>query len=165
MEKIGLYFLSVSELQEVDKALTDYGPLLEKMSDDGWYGFLEYVKSHQQEPASKSKSRERFAEVWEQAVESRGAGELTSLFPHLNLPETAYFQDGPDRHLIYLHSEDPLAVKAWVDEHSRKLDFGGRVVLTGQPLLQAEERRATIRDAVASTVLAIVVVQMIHSCR
>ena len=161
METIGLYFLSVSELQEVDQALSVYGPLLEKMSDDGWYGFLEYVKSHQQEPASRSKSRERFAEVWKQAVESRGAGELTSLFPHLNLPDTAYFQDGPDRHLIYLHSEDPLVVKAWVDEHSRKLDFGGRVVGTGQPLLQAEEKRATIRDAIASTVLAIVVVQMI----
>ena len=161
VEKIGLYFLNRSELQEIDQALNDYGPLLEKMSEDGWYGFLEYVKSHQQEPASHSKSRERFAKVWEQAVENRGAGELDSLFPHLDLPRTAYFQDGPDRHLIYLHSEEPLAVKEWVKERSRKLNFGGRLVLTGQPLLQAEERRATIRDAIGSTVLAIIVVQLI----
>jgi predicted RND superfamily exporter protein len=161
LEKVGLYFLTKSELVEVDQALKDYSPLLRKMSKDGWYGFLEYVQIHQGEPSVPSQSRERLARVWEQAVDNRGAGDLESLFPRLDLPARSYYRDGPDRHLIFLHSNEPLTVQEKVKELSELLHFDGRVILTGQPLLQAEEKRDTLRDAITSTVLALVVVQLI----
>jgi uncharacterized protein len=161
LEKIGLYFLTESELIEIDQALENYSPLLLQMSKDGWYGFLEYIQSHKGEDSVGSESRTRFSKVWEQAVINRGAGELESLFPHFDLPRRSYFQDGPERHLIFLHSQEPLTVKERVREFAQPLHFSGRIILTGHPLLQAEERRATIRDAISSTILAIFVVQMI----
>jgi len=161
MESIGLYYLSPEELREVDQALADYGSLLDRMSRDGWYEFLAYIAERSSEQTPQSKGRERFARVWKQAVEGRGSGELDELFPHLDLPGIAYFTDGPDRHLISLHSDQPLKVQELVRESTVGQNFPGRLILTGQPLLQAEERRATIHDAISSTILAIVVVQLI----
>lgn len=161
VERLGLYFLSVEELQEIDKALVSYSPILQSLGDDGWYGFLEFLQSPDRQLDSSSESRERFAKVWEQAVDGRGAGALDHLFPRVELPQRSFYLDGRDRHLIFFRSEDPLLAREEIDQFADKLNFPGRVVLTGQPLLQAQERQETIRDAIISTVLAIFVVQLI----
>lgn len=161
LDRLGLYFLSVQDLQEIDKALADYGALLQHMVDDGWYGFLEFLHEEHNETKLDSKNRLRFAKIWEQAVNSRGSGALDSLFPKIELPERSYYQDGDRRHLVYIQSPDPLALNTEIKKSVLSLGFEGRVILTGQPLLQAEERRDTIRDATISTILAIVVVQLL----
>jgi uncharacterized protein len=161
VEKLGLYFLSVEELQDIDQALTRYGSVLSRMSQDGWYGFLEFVQSSDGLDSTPSEQRKRFAEVWEQAVDGRGRGALDGIFPRVDLPQQSYYLDGRKRHLILFRSEEPMAIRQAIRQVSKQLGFAGRVVMTGQPLLQAEERHETIRDAVASTLLSIFVIQII----
>lgn len=161
IERMGLYYLSLEQLKEIDRALERFGPLLSQMSSDGWYGFLEYLAVHSEAQPAESESREKLSKVWRQAVEGRGAGRLDHLFARVDLPRHSYYLDGSNRHLIFVHSPDPLALKEWLDEIKPSLRFDGRLVLTGQPLLQAEERRDTLRDATISTVLALVIVQLL----
>ena len=161
VEHLGLYFLTLDELERIDDSLSKNQEILKRMSRDGWYGFLEYLQERDLSSDTAGKNREKFAEVWKQAVDGRGTAELDDLFPRVDLPQRSFYIDGRNRHLIFFRSEDPLRVK---DEIAGKADntaFSGRIVLTGQPLLQAEERQETIRDAVISTIVAIVVVQLI----
>lgn len=161
IERIGLYFLSKSELQEVDRSLQENKDVLADLNEDGWYGFLEFLQGKELSSGASGKNREQFAKVWKQAVDGRGVGELENLFPRVELPSRSYYVDGRKRHLIFLKSEDPIALRESIKTEVLSSGFSGKIVLTGQPLLQAEERRVTIRDALAGTILAICVVQLI----
>lgn len=161
VEHLGLYFLSLEELRRIDDSLAKNQEILKRMSRDGWYGFLEYLQERDLSSDAAGKNREKFAEVWKQAVDGRGVAELDDLFPRMDLPQRSFYIDGRNRHLIFFRSEDPLRIKEEIAGKADQIPFSGRIVLTGQPLLQAEERQETIRDAVVSTIVAIVVVQLI----
>lgn len=157
LDSIGLYYLETEELRQVEQALKTYRPILESMANQGWYGFLAQAARRKDSGSTPSKHRQRLADCWRAATERKS--ELTDLFPRVDLPQRTYFQDGDTRHIIFFQSEDPLAVQAMLKGvHSQ---YRGRVVLTGQPLLQALERQESVRDALISTVLSILVVQFI----
>jgi predicted RND superfamily exporter protein len=166
LQNQALYFLSIEELGSIDRSLAEHGTALRQLSLDGWYGFLASA-SQQSEAAPKDEQRERFSKIWKQSVESRGAAELGDLFSPLKVPARAFYTDGPQRHLIFFRSSQPLAALQSLHEHRRSLQFSGRVVMLGQPLLRAQEESETVRDAVLSAVLSILLVQLllIHGFR
>jgi len=161
MDRLGLYFLTTRELENVDAALESNQAVLELMSREGWYGFLDFVHSHLEQAPSENEHRQRLTKVWEQAVKGRGAGALDPLFPRVALPSQRFFPDGRTRHLIFFRASDPIGVRDRIRAMTSQLGFDGRIVLTGQPLLQAEERRETIRDASLSTLISVIAVQII----
>ncbi len=162
LEHQGLYFLSRSELESIDATLGQHQAVLTQMAKEGWYGFLKST-----EIGAQDGQQDRFSEAWRRAVEGRGSGELSELFPHFVVPSRAFFTDGSSRHLIFFRSEKPLEAQRAVAEIELRLGFSGRVVVLGQPLLQAQEKAETVRDAGISTVLSIVFVQLllIHGFR
>ena len=161
VHRISLYFLSVQELTEVRESLQIHGQRLAGLSREGWYSFLERSDEIDQLDESQSAQRERFKQVWEENVQSRGKGALKELFPRVEFPSRFFFTDGETRHLLFLRSQEPIRVQEIVDQMSPNLGFPGRVVLTGQPLLQALEKQQTIRDALLTTAITIVLVQFI----
>ncbi len=163
LERWSLYFLSLDELQEIEEALEEHHQLLSRLSQEGWYGFLEAASELQQQrsPQTDSPHRTRIAEVWRQAVEGRGRESLGQLFPRADIPPYSFYADGDSRHILFFRSDDPLAAADLVYRWAQGSAFSGRVVVTGQSLLQAQERREALRDAAFSTVLALIVVQAI----
>lgn len=166
LERQALYFLSTDELAEIDRSLTAHREVLLKLAHEGWYGFLESADK-ETEQANKDEQRERFSQAWKQSVEGRGAGQLGELFPHLRVPERGYFTDGPQRHLVFFRSQQPLAAMETLGELRSRLSFSGRIVMLGQPLLRAQEEAETVRDAALSAVLSVLLVQLllIHGFR
>jgi hypothetical protein len=165
IEQRALYFLSKDELSTIDRDLGQNVALLSQLAQEGWYGFLESVDQLAQ--AADDTQRQRFSEAWQQSVEARGAGRLSALFPHRQAPGRAFLADGPQRHLIFFRSPEPLLVLEKLQELKSRLDYSGRVVLLGQPLLRAQEEAETVRDAALSAVLSILMVQLllIHGFR
>ncbi len=153
-----LYFLSLDELRAIDEALARHQGVMGKLSRDGWYGFLE---TREPLPSTPDEQQNRFSEAWEKSVEGRGSGELSELFPHMEVPERAFFTDGPARHLVFFRSSQPLAAMEKLGEFESRLDYPGRLVMLGQPLLQAQEEAETVRDAALSTVLSILLVLLL----
>lgn len=162
LEHQGLYFLSKAELESIDRTLAQHRAVLARMAQEGWYGFLESGDTR-----SKDDQQERFSEAWRRAVAGRGSGELSELFPHFVVPSRAFFTDGATRHLVFFRSEKPLEAQKAITEAELRLGYSGRVVVLGQPLLQAQEKAETVRDAGISTALSIVFVQLllIHGFR
>lgn len=162
LEHQGLYFLSREELESIDKTLAQHSQVLARMAKEGWYGFLESGDT-----TAKDGQQDRFSEAWRRAVQGRGSGELSELFPHFVVPSRAFFTDGTSRHLVFFRSEEPLKAQKAISQAEPALGFSGRVVVLGQPLLQAQEKAETVRDAAVSTVLSIVFVQLllIHGFR
>lgn len=161
LQRMGLYFLSIDDLKAIDKALKTHERLLTSLATGGWYSFLEQGSLGKGPAlgASGEENRKRFTEAWRRSVEGRGGAELGDLFPHIVLPERAFFTDGDQRHLIYFHSDDPLAARAALEDLHNEVQFAGRFVLLGQPLLQAQEQQETIRDALISSALSVIIVQ------
>ena len=162
LEHQGLYFLSKAELESIDATLAQHQAVLTSMAREGWYGFLASG-----DVEAKDDQQDRFSEAWRRAVQGRGSAELSELFPHFVVPSRAFFTDGSSRHLIFFRSEKPLEAQKAIQELELRLGFSGRVVVLGQPLLQAQEKAETVRDAGISTVLSIVFVQLllIHGFR
>lgn len=162
IDNIGLYFLTLEELSEIDASLSKHSKVIQEMCREGWYGFLGHMRIQGQSKELEGESRERFAEVWQQAVEGRGVGALDKLFPAVELPQRSFYTDGRNRHLVLFRAEDPIDVSRAIKEFSKgKLPGEVRIVLTGQPLLQALQKQETIRDAIGSTILAILLVQIL----
>ena len=166
LERQALYFLSNDELAEIDRSLATHAKVLGKLSRAGWYGFLESADK-ETDAATKDEQRERFAQAWKQSVEGRGTGQLTELFPRLKVPQRGFFTDGSQRHLVFFLSDHPLAAMEAVRELQSGLGFPGRVVMLGQPLLRAQEEAETVRDAILSAFLSVLLVQLllIHGFR
>lgn len=158
LDQQALYFLSVQELQTIDDALAKHQAVLGELAREGWYGFLE---ARDQELATPDEQQNRFSEAWRQSVEGRGSGTLSELFPHMEVPERAFFTDGPTRHLVFFRSSQPLASMEELGEFKTRLGYSGRLVMLGQPLLQAQEEAETVRDAALSTVLSILLVLLL----
>lgn len=156
LKRQALYFLSPEKLAELDQTLADHAEALRKLAREGWYGFLERSPSGEDDP-----QQERFTEAWRRSVESRGSSPPGELFPRMDVPQRAYFTDGPNRHLVFFRSDQPLAAQRAISELESRIDFSGRLVTLGQPLLQAQEEAETVRDAAIATFLSIVLVQLL----
>jgi predicted RND superfamily exporter protein len=156
LKRQALYFLSVEELRELAHTLARHQQALRELSREGWYGFLEHPPQ-----SDDDQQQERFRQAWRRAVESRGSLEPGDLFPRMEVPQRAFFTDGPQRHLIFFRSEQPLEAQRQLREMGARLSFSGRLVTLGQPLLQAQEEAETVRDAAISTFLSIVLVQLL----
>ena len=164
LDRQALYFLSPEELGRIEQSLAHHDAVLRDMAQDGWYGFLEAGEARS---AEADDQRDRFTEAWKRSVESRGDGDLGELFPHFSVPSRSFFTEGPHRHLVFFQSEQPLAAMQAVSDFGGQLGFPGRLVMLGQPLLMAQEQAETVRDAALSTVLSILLVQLllIHGFR
>lgn len=151
-----LYFLSPTELASIEADLAQHSQDLAGLASKGWSGVLYRAAASLGDGQSQ-----RFFKAWEDSVESRGRAELEPLFPRFQIPERAFFTDGPSRHLIFFRTKDPLKARERVLQDAAPLNYSGRVVVLGQPLLQAQEKAETVRDAVLSTVLSVLLVQIL----